>query len=709
MSDNAHSFPSEAELQKLPPDGGPHFNRLVFEKSPYLLQHAANPVDWRPWSEEAFVEARLADKPIFLSIGYATCHWCHVMEHESFEDADVANLLNSYFVCIKIDREERPDVDQIYMSVCQAMTGRGGWPLTVLLTPELKPFFAGTYFPKTSRPGRIGMMDLLPRIHQAWTHSRQDIEANAQQLTERLLKSDTQSQQTPLNKELLVRTFEGFQKNFDSGHGGFGSAPKFPTPHQYRFLLRYAKRQKNNVAEIMVTKTLQMMRRGGIFDHIGFGFHRYSTDNVWLLPHFEKMLYDQALLTITYMEAFQATGDPFFRRTAEETIDYVFRVMTHPEGGFYSAEDADSEGEEGKFYVWSAKECQDLLTHDQWALFSRMFHIEKKGNFHDEATRQPSGTNIPHRTHTIEQLAKIHNRSMDLLEQDLETIRCILFNAREQRIHPLLDDKILTDWNGLMIAALAKSYTATGEERYLQAAERALHFIWTHLRTTDGKLLKRFRNGHVDHPGLLDDYTFTIMGCIELYQACFEMAFLERAMELTETCVDHFWDRDRKGFYPSEPRADLIARMKDLYDGAIPSGNSVMADNLARLGILTGRSDWSARSQETLNAFSARMDHYPMGYTHALLALDLLLGPAREVVAVLPDEDLREIQALWRQKFLPRTFFHIKTPQRAEALGQLAPFTSQLDIQEGKPTFYICEDHTCQLPLTDLNAFIDAL
>ncbi|MBN2445557.1 MAG: thioredoxin domain-containing protein, partial [Phycisphaerae bacterium] len=467
-------IPSPDELGKLPPDGGPEFNRLVFAKSPYLLQHARNPVDWYPWGEEAFRRARDEDKPVFLSIGYSTCHWCHVMEHESFEDTGVARLMNDAFVNVKVDREERPDIDNVYMSVCQFMTGGGGWPLTVMLAPDKRPFFAGTYFPRESRFGRPGMLDLVPGIQEAWRERRDELLKSVDTITG-YLRSAGDATSSELGLDTLTACYRQLAERFDSRNGGFGTAPKFPTPHDLTFLLRYRKRADDEQALHMVERTLAAMRAGGMYDHVGFGFHRYSTDAEWLVPHFEKMLYDQALLAIAYVEAYQATRNESYARTARETLTYVLRDMAAPEGGFYSAEDADSEGVEGKFYVWQHAEVMSVLGDEDGVMACRVFGIRPGGNFSNPHC--PPGTNIPHHAAPLADLAKELRIDEGELQRRVEQWRRQLFEARERRVRPGRDDKILTDWNGLMIAAFAKGFQTFGEEKYLKAAEKAADFI----------------------------------------------------------------------------------------------------------------------------------------------------------------------------------------------------------------------------------------
>ncbi|NVM37221.1 MAG: thioredoxin domain-containing protein, partial [Candidatus Lokiarchaeota archaeon] len=471
-------------------------NHLSNEKSPYLLQHAKNPVDWYPWGDNAFEKAKKENKPIFLSIGYSTCHWCHVMAHESFENEDVAEIMNEVFVSIKVDREERPDIDKIYMTVCQMMTGSGGWPLTIILTPDKKPFFAGTYFPKQTRFGRIGLIDLIKQIKDLWNNQKTELMNSADQITFSLQNIDQESPGDKFSEANLKSTFQQLSIQYDSINAGFGDRPKFPTPHNLTFLLRYWKRTNDKKALEMVEKTLLEMRKGGIYDHIGFGFHRYSTDSKWLVPHFEKMLYDQALITIAYIEAYQATKKTIYRKIAEEIFEYVLRDMKSPEGGFYSAEDADSEGEEGKFYIWSKEELEQIFEKNELNLATIVFNIDQSGNYLEESTGEKTGRNILH-------LKSIPESE---IQDDLEKIRIKLFNSREKRIHPHKDNKILTDWNGLMITALAKATVAFQDKIYLDAAKNATNFLLSNLKDTNGKLLHRYKDGISEITGYLSDY-----------------------------------------------------------------------------------------------------------------------------------------------------------------------------------------------------------
>jgi len=688
-------------------------NRLHGENSPYLRQHADNPVDWYPWGEEAFARARDEDKPIFLSIGYSTCHWCHVMAHESFEDPEVAALMNEAFICVKVDREERPDVDDVYMAICQMMTGSGGWPLTVILTPDKKPFFAGTYFPKESRLGRTGMLQLLPRIRQIWSSRRTEALQSADQITSMLRSTATPpaASKADWNPALLDTAYTSLAGDFDERYGGFGQAPKFPAPHNLLFLLRYAGRSGDRNALHMVEWTLERMRMGGIFDHLGYGFHRYSTDERWLLPHFEKMLYDQALLGIAYGEAYQATGRPLYRDTAQKIFAYVLTRMTDASGGFFSAEDADSEGEEGKYYVWRESKIRSLLPPEEADLFCRSYSVEPIGNFYEPMSSLRASENILHLNKPIEALAGDFKMPAEALRQTLESARQKLLRERDHRIPPHKDTKILTDWNGLMIAALAKGAQVCNDPAYAQAASCAADFIWRHLRRDDGRLLHRFMDGQAGIPAYLDDYAFLIWGLIELYEATFEVIHLQRAIHLQEELLAHFWDEQDGGFFfTADDAEELLVRRREIYDGALPSGNSVALLNLLRLGLMTGDEKWEEKAQRLYAAFAAAVERYPAGYTQLLCALDFALGPSTMVV-ISGDPNAADTQAMVRAvraPYFPNKVVLFRPDGESPDIAQIAPATLFQPSQHGKATAYVCRDHTCSPPITD-PAYVEKL
>ncbi len=704
-------LPSAKEIGDLPKDGGEEFNRLVFEMSPYLRQHARNPVNWFPWGEEAFALAAKLDKPIFLSIGYSTCHWCHVMEHESFEDDEVAALMNDYFVCIKVDREERPDVDSVYMSFAQAF-GRGGWPMTVLMTPDKKPFHAGTYYPKTGRSGLPGMMEMLPQVGKMWENDRANLLSQSNRLVEWVRSQNKPSDGSTLNRGILALAKSGLASDFDARLGGFSQAPKFPIPHNLRFLLREHAANGNVQSLRMVELTLDQMRKGGIWDHVGFGFHRYSTDTRWLVPHFEKMLYDQALLAMAYTEAWQVTGKAEYAETVEQIFTYVLRDMTAYAGGFYSAEDADSEGEEGLFYFWTVKELHSLLAEEDADLFIKAYNIRRRGNFKDEASGAKSLHNIPHLTSTLAEFAAEYRGEGPVILARLERIREKLFAEREKRIHPLKDDKILTDWNGLMIAALAQAGRAMDRPDWIHAADRAAVYAWNALRDPKtGRMHKRSRAGQAGLQGMLEDYAFMAWGMLELHQATQDPQWLRAAKQLCDTAIEYFWDKDHGGFflYPSDGE-ELIVRAKDVYDGAIPSGNSVMLWNLARLARLTGQVSYGEHAERTVKAFSNQIRSNARAHTQFLVGLDFHLGPTHEVVVSGDPED-PETKAMLKALstgFRPRLVSLSRPLGEPEIVG-IAPFTLPQVAVDGKPTAYVCQNFACLAPVHGVQAMLKAL
>ena len=688
-------------------------NRLIKETSPYLRQHAHNPVDWYPWGPEAFGRAQRENKPIFLSIGYSTCHWCHVMAHESFEHPEVARLMNETFVSIKVDREERPDIDNVYMSACQVMTGSGGWPLSIIITPDKKPFFAATYIPREGRFGLIGMMELIPHIRELWATQRGEALSLSNKIATVLQQTSQDTPGEELDEATLELTYEQLAKRFDGQHAGFSSAPKFPTPHNLFFLLRYWKRGGNEAALDMVKKTLQAMRRGGIYDHVGFGFHRYSTDSQWLVPHFEKMLYDQAMLAMAYTEAYQATGKEDYGKTAREIFTYVLRDMTVPEGGFCSAEDADSEREEGKFYLWTQEEVRQALGNEEADFTAQVFNIEKDGNFTEQATRRKSGVNILHLRKTLGEIASDLNLSQQDLQAHLEVIRPKLFAYREKRVHPMKDDKILTDWNGLMIAALAKGAQAFDEPEYAEVACRAADFILGNMRKADGRLWHRYRDGQAGVEANLDDYAFLVWGLIELYEAIFDARHLGVALELTGDMVRHFWDKDGGGLYlvPDDGES-LFVRKKEIYDGAMPSGNSMAMLNLLRLGRMTANSDLEEKAAKIGRAFSRSVKQSPSAHTQLMVALDFGIGPCYEVVIAgnAKAEDTKAMVKALRTRFLPNKVVLLNpSEQKSPEIAQLAEFTKNQSSIGGKATAYVCLNYNCKLPTTDINKMLELL
>jgi len=688
-------------------------NRLIHEKSPYLLQHAYNPVDWYPWGPKAFDKARREDKPILLSIGYSTCHWCHVMEQESFQDLEVARLMNEVFVSIKVDREERPDIDNIYMLVCQIISDRSGWPLNIVMTPDKKPFFAATYIPKESRFGRIGMLELIPRIKDFWGNRRDEVLNSAESIALFLREMSKDAGTEKIDKSLLKVAYEELTRVFDERHGGFSDAPKFPIAHKLIFLLRYWKRSGDERALEMVEKTLQAMRHGGIYDHVGFGFHRYSTDAKWLLPHFEKMLYDQALLSMAYIEAYQATGKEEYRETADEIFAYILRDMTSPEGGFYTAEDADSEGEEGKFYLWTEEEISQALEKEEADFTIKVFNIEKAGNFAEESTGMKLGRNILHLIKSISQIAP----GLGLPEQEvrklIETSRQRLFRVREGRIRPHKDDKILTDWNGLLIASLAKGTQVLDEPRYMEAARGAVDFILKNMVTPDGRLLHRYRDGEAAIQANIEDYTFLIWGLLELYEATFNTDFLKTAIDLNGNLMKHFWDDGQGGFYfTPDDGEDLLIRQKEVYDGPTPSGNSVAMLNLLRLGRITANPDLEEKAKKIGTVFSKQIKQSPPIYTLFMVALDFGTGPSCEVVIVgnSQAEDTKEMVKTLRRTYLPNKVVLLRPIEREEPdITRIARFTKDLRSIDDKATAYVCRDYHCEFPTTDISEMLELI
>ena len=671
-------------------------NRLINQKSPYLLQHAYNPVDWYPWSQEAFDRAKSEDKPIFLSIGYSTCHWCHVMEAECFSDQQVADLLNGAFVCIKVDREERPDLDAQYMAVCQSMGRNCGWPLNLLLTPKLTPFFAQSYIPKQSRSGIIGMLDLVPQVMQIWKSQRQQLETVGADIKSHLEVMEKRVSQKTLGTEVLQDTSDRLRLDFDSDDGGFGTAPKFPTPHKLLFLLqRYAQTKDKKFLEI-VEKTLTKMRLGGIFDQLGFGFHRYSTDSQWLVPHFEKMLYDQALLVLAYTETFQVTGANRYALAAKETLSYVLRDLAMPEGGFYSAQDADTEGEEGKFYLWTADEVLDILNPADAELAVHIYGLERKGNFPGS-----NGENILHIAEPLDELAPYRGLTLPELIDRLHGIRDALFEARKKRAPPAIDDKVLTDWNGLMIAALAKAGNILEEPRYLQAAKQTAEFILNTL-FKNNVLYHRYAKGEAAIEGFLDDYAFTVYGLIALYEATFEDKYLKVAAELTKTMINKFWDEQNGGFYQTQSTETNLPNMKELYDGAMPSGNSVALWDLLWLGRLTNEPKYETMATQMIKLFADEIERAPDAHTFFLLAVDFQTGPSFTVTIVgdLQDERTREMVKILRKNYMPKTVVSVQPP------GSFGLGFQQI---EGKATAYVCKDQTCLPPTNNVETMLEKL
>ena len=681
-------------------------NRLIHEKSPYLLQHAHNPVDWYPWGDEAFRKAQSENKPIFLSIGYSTCHWCHVMERESFENQGIAALMNRDYVCIKVDREERPDVDRIYMTYVQATTGSGGWPMSVWLTPELRPFVGGTYFPPENRYGRAGFPMLLERIADSWKKDRERIEQSSLNVMEQL-QEHVGNAPGAMDPGALESGFNSWRRTFDSQLGGFGQAPKFPRPVTHNFLLRYWARTKNREALDMVLATLRAMAKGGMNDQLGGGFHRYSVDEYWFVPHFEKMLYDQAQLVSSYLEAFQITGDKVYSDEVRRVLDYVLRDMTHPEGGFYSAEDADSvidpehphEKGEGAFYIWEESEIEAIVGRPAADWFCYRYGVEPAGNVRHDPHGEFPGRNILFEAHSIAETAHHFEVAEEAVDAPLKEASGKLLAARSTRVRPHLDDKILASWNGLMISAFARAGAVLGEPRYQQAARRAADFI-THHMLRDGVMYRRFRDGETAVAGFLDDYACFVHSLIDLYETGLDARDLELAVQLAHKMIELFEDRDAGGFFStSGGDASLVMRIKDDYDGAEPSGNSIAALSLLRLAAITGDTGLRQTADRTLAAFARKMSEQPAGLPQMLVAYQWSIGkPIQVILAGERNEaDTRALAAVVHRRFLPNCVLAMSS--------DAAPEARAMGALDGCATAYLCENFACQMPVTDPGKF----
>ena len=687
-------------------------NRLAEQKSPYLLQHKENPVDWWPWTEEAFSEAKRLDLPVFLSIGYSTCHWCHVMAHESFENPAIARLMNEHFVNIKVDREERPDVDRLYMAFVQATTGGGGWPMSVWLTPEGRPFYGGTYFPPENRYGRASFPTVLSQIAHLWQQDRQQVEGEAARIIDALAQAVRSAQDNEFSPDEapLVHAFESFSRAFDERYGGFGGAPKFPRPSVFNFLLRFATRAKGNQAEraaTMAAGTLRQMAAGGMRDHLGGGFHRYSVDEFWHVPHFEKMLYDQAQLAISLVEVWQLTHDDSFATIARETLDYVLRDMAHPKGGFFSAEDADSllahgrpEHAEGAYYVWTRQEIVEVLDPEEARIFCRHYGVEEMGNAPAGSDPQGEfrGKNILIERQDVATTARILGLSTEEVSRLLEAARRKLFDHRAQRPRPHLDDKILTAWNGLMISAFAKAGAAFSESRYLEAAAKAARFLTRNL-TSAGRLLRSWRGEPGAIPGFAEDYAFLIRGLLDLYEASWDADWLSWALELQERQDELFRDEDGGGYFGSAAGDPLVpVRMKEDYDGAEPAANSISALNLLRFARMLHDESYETRARKIIGASREALARAPIAVPQMLVALDLALSPpAQAVVAgTRGTPEVKAWNARLHHEFAPRRMLLLADDsstflQRAPALASMKPLN-------GRPALYLCENFTCQAP-----------
>ena len=676
-------------------------NHLKDEKSPYLQQHVHNPVDWYPWGDKAFQKAKIENKPIFLSIGYSTCHWCHVMARESFEDQEIARLLNNVFVAVKVDREERPDIDSVYMTVCQLITGSGGWPLTILLTPQLQPFFAGTYFPKEGYRGSIGLKDLILNVKDLWQERRSEVINSARDIIKTLKETSETKSGEELGEKILRKTFEELKKSFDREYAGFGGFQKFPTPHHLFFLLRYWKRTSNKQAMEMVEKTLTAIQQGGIYDHIGYGFHRYSVDSQWLVPHFEKMLYDQALLVMAYTEAYQASGKNHYRKTAEQTIEYLVRDMQSPEGGFYSAEDADSEGVEGKFYLWTMEEIIKVLGKEDGELFCQIYQVKEEGNFTEQTTGMKTGKNILHLKKPSEEYARELKIKTSELIQKLKKSHDKLFQWREKRIRPQRDDKILADWNGLVIGALSYASQAFKKPEYADKARETADFILKYM-CHHNRLWHRWRDGDKTVEGNLDDYAYIIWGLLKLYQTTFNAYYLESAINFNQTLMDHFWDSEEGGFFfTADDTETVLLREKSSYDTALPSGNSIQMLNLLNLALITDRRDLEEKTLDHERTFSLRIENSPLAHTMFLVGIDLKIGPSFKVVVAgeKGQEDTEALLNIIINEFLPNVTLILKD-EYDDKVGKIIDLQGKEKLN-GKATAYVCGDGMCYPPQSE--------
>ncbi|NFH67606.1 thioredoxin domain-containing protein [Clostridium botulinum] len=670
---------------------GKKTNRLIKEKSPYLLQHAYNPVDWYPWGEEAFEKAKIEDKPVFLSIGYSTCHWCHVMERESFEDEEVAEALNKNFISIKVDREERPDVDNIYMNFCQAYTGSGGWPLTIIMTPDKKPFFAGTYFPKWGKYNIPGIMDVLRSISNLWREDKNKILESSNRISEQIERFQDNHREGELEEYIIEEAIKTLLDNFDNQYGGFGTYPKFPTAHYILFLLRYYYFKKDKKILDVINKTLTNMYKGGIFDHIGFGFSRYSTDNKWLVPHFEKMLYDNALLSMAYTEAYEATKNPLFKDITEKILNYVKKSMTSEEGGFYSAEDADSEGVEGKFYLWTKEEIMDILGEEEGELYCKIYDITSKGNFENK---------------NIANLINTDLKTVDNNKDKLEKIREKLFEYREKRIHPHKDDKILTSWNALMIVAFSKAGRSLKNDNYIEIAKKSANFIIENLMDEKGTLYARIREGERGNEGFIDDYAFFLWALIELYEASFDIYYLEKSIEVADSMIDLFWHKESGGFYLYSKNSEkLLVRPKEIYDGATPSGNAVASLALNLLYYITGEDRYKDLVDKQFKFFASNIKSGPMYHLFSVMAYMYNVLPVKEITLAYreKDEDFYKFINEVNNRYIP--FSIVTLNDKSNEIEKINKNIKDKIAIKDKATVYICQNYACREPITDLEEF----
>jgi uncharacterized protein YyaL (SSP411 family) len=678
-----------------------HSNRLIDETSPYLLQHAHNPVDWYPWGDEAFEKAKRENKPVLLSIGYSACHWCHVMEHESFEDEKIAALMNELFVSIKVDREERPDLDEIYMNAVQMLTGRGGWPMTVFLTPEGKPFYGGTYFPPEDRQGMPGFPRILMGVSQAYRERPEDVKKSVSQILAALQRmSESRETTKDLSKTIIGEGAEKVAQAYDSDHGGLGQAPKFPNAGVYELFLRHYSSSKNERFLEMVVHTLTRMAQGGIYDHLGGGFHRYSVDAKWLVPHFEKMLYDNAQLVRIYAHAYTVTREPLFRNVVGETLNYLLREMMHPEGGFYSTQDADSDGEEGKFFVWSEDEINRVIGEEEGKIFCRMYDVGEPGNFDSKS--------ILHPILTVEQAGRLFRKEPLEIEALVVRAKQKLFGAREKRVKPFRDEKIITAWNGLMLSGLAEAIKLVGSAG-IEAAQRTVNFVFAKL-FRDRFLLHTYKAGQAKLLGYLDDYAFVAVGLLDLYETLFDRAYLERAVLLADIMLGEFWDeRDGGFFYTGKSHEQLISRTKPIFDGSIPSGNALATQLMLRLYHFTGENRYRAAADKVLRTYYDAMASQPFGFAHLLCALDSYVQGAKEIVIVGDPAEAaaKQLIAEVNSIYLPNKVLQIARP--GGSLAEFSPLLQGKAQVDGRATAYVCRNFTCSAPVTNPGELRDLL
>jgi len=667
-----------------------------------LKEHAENPVDWYPWCEEAFEKAKKEDRPIFLSIGYSSCHWCHVMKRESFEDEEVAELMNETFVSIKVDKEERPNIDSIYMDVARSMTGRGGWPLTIFMTPGKIPFYAGTYIPKEEKRGMAGLMELIPRIEELWEKDRERLVERGQSVIKNLEREDYTEEY--IDESILDEGFDYLLRGYDEKYGGFGNSQKFPSPQNFLFLLRYGVRKGEDKAIEMVRRTLEEMRQGGIYDHLGYGFHRYSTDRKWILPHFEKMLYDQAMISLAYTEAWLVTKDDFYARTVEEIIEYIDRNLKSKKGGFYSSEDAESSGEEGAYYTWSKDEIEKILGTKN-NVFVKLFNVKDEGNFREEATNKKTGENVLYLGENIDDLVE----DEDVSVEDIEMMKKKLFEHRLQRERPKVDNKILTDWNSLVVAALSKVGFLFDKHRYLDMAKKTMSFILDDM-VIDGDLYHAYIDGDLTVKGGLDDHAFLIWALLNLYQTTFNPEYLEKGIEFTDTMFNTFWDEKNGGFFISKKDdKDLPLNKKEVYDGAYPSGNSIALLDLVLLDQITGKEKYGEAIERMIGAFGGRILKNPGQFTMLLSALQSWWSGGKEIVIVGEEDEVEDLIDVLRNNFLPNSVLIVKNEDNKERLKELIEFISSMEKVDGKATAYVCENFTCEEPTTEIEKFKEIL